>query len=826
MSMLKFTSFGGEVPRLTKRQLPDDKAQVAENLLADTSEFRPLHTDLDPGITLSGFTPGTHCQTLYRYPTNTDTPIGTPLKVSFVRSPIAKDQYDRVYAATLGDEPSSLPPMVLSTGGSGGPVPGSSLRPLGVKFPVNPLTLSVATVDETFLTPSEAVNFERSVLDEMARIVATALTTELWNPAFNLTGMPAFREDPYDTGKGVYQRMYVLTNPTEPVWVWATLNGTPVDNHLWITEVSNAPYKTEGSNRVYYANFNAKVWVWRIAADVSAQTTALKALKLPGTTTSILSDAEITALWAYVRGILPDTPTDTSNPDLKTLLARYQSEYRTLVGFLDQGFPGDITPQMGYNQMIKAFGDLTSTVDGITSFYERQARVDFNSAVLNYFNAKVAGNLPTGESILTEPRYYTFTFVNDRGEESKPYTPGTGEDLPYIEVNQAQNVTVTLPANAVSNAGAGANDFITKWRVYRSATGTSQAAFLFVTELAVGTTTFVDERKTDALNEPLATTTWEPPPTSGGAYLKHLVGLPGGFMAGFIGNTVYFSEPYHPYAWPPEYAIPLQGDVVALGVFGVTLVAFTKRGPVYISGGSPDALSTVVLENNDVCQSPRSVVPVAGGVLFASQNGLCLASQDGVRVLTEALMTKAEWQSHEPHNFICEEMNGVVYMTHSAGALTAALHIPTMKLVRMDLSVKAFYSDYHNGELYAAPPTQSGQSPKVIKLLSGTSVRTARWLSKRIVLEKQTGFAWLAVEGEQTVDTPLNVDIWGYTDDGTQVKIMTATGTSTYSAVVTDTQPIRVEAGRFKDFEVEIQGKCRVSSVLLASSTAELQGVN
>lgn len=836
MSMLKFTTFGGEVPRLTKRDLPDSNAQTAQNLRADTPEFHPLNTDHDPNLSITGMAINTDCKTLYRYPTGSTTPMGSALSLSLVRSPIVDDQYDRVYTAVLYGE-TEYPPKVLSAeAASTAPIPGASLRPLGVKFPVNPCTLSVATVDDTFMTPWESASYEASLMDTIRMIVLSALTPTLWNPAFSLTGMPAFREDPANTGKGTYQRIWTNTTPGSSTPTWNTYNSTPVANHLWTLEIANPAWVVDGAYRTYYLNFPAKVMTWRVAADVSAQTAQLQALVLPGTTDRVLTDGEITALWAAMRLTLPDDPLATNGADLQTLLTRYKVDYRTLVNYLDQGFTGDVTPQAGYQLATKAFYDIQATVDGITSFYETQVKVNFEQAIITHFKSRFTGNLPEGETPLVEPRYYTYTFVNDRGEESKPYQPGSGNtetDLPFIEVNQAQNVTITVPSDFLTDAVVGTDDHITKWRLYRSASGTDAAAFMFVAEIPVATLSYVDIRRTDSLGEVMATTSWSPPPTrvvsAATQYLKHLVALPGGFMAGFLGDTVYFSEPYHPYAWPAEYSIPVRGDVVALGVFGVTLVVLTNRGPVYISGNSPESLSTVVLESNEVCRSPRSVVPVEGGVLFASQNGLCVASQNGVKVLTDQLWTKKEWEALSPGDFICEEMNGVVYMSHTGGVVTAALHLPTMKLVQLDLQVTAWYSDFHTGELFAAKKPATGQSAKVIKLLEGSTLRTAVWRSKRIVLEKETGFAWLRVEGEHTAAAPINVDIYGYFigSDGTEVqeKLTTATGNGTYSAVLVNTTPVRVQTGRYKDFEVQVTGACRVTSVDLFSSTAELQGV-
>lgn len=826
MSVLKFTAFGGEVPRKTKRSLPDNAAQVAENLLADTLEFRPLNTD-STATTITGPAANDVVKTLYRYPTTSSTIIGTTLSLSLVKSTIVDDQYDRVYASVMLGE-AEYPPQVLSGGVA---FPNASLRPLGVVYPTKAPVLTRATVDDAFMTPSEVTGFTESVMTRIRTIVGTALEQVLWNPSFSLSGNAAFREDPNNTNKGVNQRIWTNQTPLSSTPTWNTYNGTPIANHLWTTSITNPAWVTEGSYRTYYANFQAKVRTWRVKADVSAQTAQLVALVIPNTTDRVLSDAEITTLWAALRLQLPDDPLTTASTDLATLLTRYRTEYTTLVNYLDQGFTGDVTPQAGYQLVAQAHAALQASVDGITTFYDTLASSGFDNALLGYFKeVRFTGNIPEGETELVEDRYYTYTFVNDRGEESKPYLPGDGNsdtELPLLSCNQAQTAQIALPSGF--NSGITAVDHITHWRVYRSAAGAQAASFMFVAEVPIGVTTFTDLRRTDSLSESMITTTWFPPPVLSGKCLKHLVQMPGGFLAGFVGNTVYFSEVNHPYAWPVVYAIPCNDDVVALGVFGVTLVVLTKGGPVYMTGSGPESMTKVEIESNEVCQSPRSVVPVSGGVLFASQNGLCVASQQGVQLMTGALWTQKEWQALSPPDVIAEELDGTVYMTHTGGLVMAALHIPTGKLVRMNTSVTAFYSDFSTGELFAALPPASGQVAKYTKLLAGSGLRTGRWRSKRIVLEKEAGFAWLVVEGEQSVSQPLKVDIYCYQlVDGVETITLlnTATGDGSFSAVVTDTQPMRVSVGRYKDFEVEIQGTCRVDSVLLTSSLVELQGVN
>lgn len=827
MSQLKFTAFGGEVPRATKRDLPDSAAQVAENLFADSMEFRPLATDTTPE-TIGLAAADQVVRTMYRYPTDSNTIVGTELQVSVVRSTIPNDPYDRVYASTLSSESQEYNPALLQTGVNPGD---PALRPLGVPYPTEPLALAQATIDDAFLKPNEVTDFRASLLQTIRDIVAESFESYLWNSAFDLNTRAGFRVSPDDSSGAIWQRIFTHTVATNS---WNVYNGQPLERFLWTTEATNPPFYVDSPGvNTYYVDFPAKATLLRIKADVTVQVNKLKALVVPNTTSRIISDVEIDALFTLLRQVFPDDPATSISPEFQAIATQMGADYSKLVSYLDSGFDTSVTPQAGFQLAAQAINGLIAGTGALSALYQDLRNRQFDQLILDYYRqAQIAANVPEGQIELVEARYYTYTLVNTFGEESKPYLPGDGNantELPLIQCTQAQTATVTLPGTLPSEVTSA-----WKWRLYRSAAGTQAAGFFLVAEAPITVTSYTDLRPSDALNENLQTMTWFPPPTHGTGptrYLKNIVTMPGQFLAGFVDNTVYFSEPNHPYAWPPQYALPLNDDIIALGVFGVTLVALTKGRPVYISGSSPESVSRVDMESIEACVSARSVVPVSGGVVFASQNGLCIATQAGIVNMTGKLYTRKEWEALGPSSMVCEEHDGVVYFTRPTPGKMGALHVQSGKLVTFDLSPTALYADHSTGALYAALPPASGQVAKSVKVQKGTGTRTARWRSKRIVLPAEVGFAWLVVEGEQAAAAPLNVDIYGYYIDPTTGNehadlLLTAKSNGTYSAVVVDTRPIRVETGRFKDFEVDITGQCRVTSVVLASSTAELQGVN
>lgn len=835
MSVLKFQAFGGEVPRLTKRGLPDNNAQVAENLLADTMEFQALPTDFNNNTTIAQLGVNEVCRTLYRYPVNSNTPNGTPLQVSTVRSSVAGDEFGRMYLALLGSDAAEYPASVLR--GADLTVD-ANLADLGVPQPGLAPAVAIGSPSASVLTPSEMRVGEQSLMQQIRTICSGMFEENWWNPGFDLSTRPGFRATA-DTA--TWQRVYGVQATGAGTSIipgtWVTFNGTAVARHVWLTAAPNAPaidYSawqlpfmtgSGSANRAIYGNIQAKVRYFSMKSDVSSYRAQLLALTLTGTTELLMTTTDADLLIAKLAAIFPADPTTSVAAEVKNNLATFRQQYDALISYLADGFDEAVAPAAGFALVSQAQATSQGAADAVATYYDSVITAGFDAALVKYFDeTRFSNKFADGETPLVETRVYVTTYVNQWGEESAP-SPASE----VVEPNQYEPVVVTKPAETPA-----AGWFVAKWRVYRSASSSSLASFQYVGELPISTATYTDAKRTEALGEAVPTADyatgelWTPPPMHGTKNLRHLVGLPGGFMAGFIENTVYFSVPYYAHAWPTVYAQVCEGDVLALGVFGNTLVVLTAHGPEYVSGDAPLNMSKVKLESNEVCQSPRSVVPVAGGVLFASQNGLCLASQGGVQNLTKSLWTKPEWLSLQPENFICEEYNGVVYMSHTGGLITAALHIPTMKLVRMDLSVTAFFSDFRTGELFAALPPVTGQVAKVIKLMAGSGTRTGRWRSKRVVLEKETGFAWLRAEGTQSASLPLNVKVWGYlVVDGVEVETLldSATASAGFTAVLTDTNPLRLGTGRYKDFEVEISGQCRVTSVGLFSSTAELQGV-
>lgn len=233
-----------------------------------------------------------------------------------------------------------------------------------------------------------------------------------------------------------------------------------------------------------------------------------------------------------------------------------------------------------------------------------------------------------------ETRAYVYTFVSDWGEEGMPSPPSEATDIRYDS-----GVFVTMQ----TTAPAPFNGYINRVRVYRTATGTQGAEFFYVGEVAIQTpgspVSLTDDIKPIALGEVLPSTDWAMPPNK----LQGLVQMPNGFMAGFVGNTLYFSEPYMPHAWPDRYRKTVTDDIVGIAVYGQTLVVATTGQPYIATGTDPGSVSAAKLDVYAPCLSKSGVCSVGMGVAYPSFDGLVIVSAAGAQVVTQNHFTKAQW---------------------------------------------------------------------------------------------------------------------------------------------------------------------------------------
>lgn len=413
-----------------------------------------------------------------------------------------------------------------------------------------------------------------------------------------------------------------------------------------------------------------------------------------------------------------------------------------------------------------------------------------------------------------DSRFYVVAFVTDWGEESEPSPVSE-----MVEVDANDKVQITRPATMGGFNYAARN--IAKWRIYRSNTSDSGAAWQLVAEPLITVTSYLDDKPSSELDALQPQFTWSEPPyrqdgqyegwpkpvVGTNAYLRGLVGMPNGIMAGFLDNTVAFCEPYVPYAWPVEYQITTEHPIVGMAVFGQTLFVGTAGNPYFITGAHSASMSAEKIESNQSCASARSIVGVYGGVIYASPDGLCLASNSGVQVITLQHFTREDWQQLGPSTMMGAEHEGIYYLFYEGnGGGCLAFDLQAKKMGYVDLKASAVWVDRINDLMYVA------KDGVVLECFAGTGKRQGRWRSSIAPTPAQKPIAWLKVYGEHSPAMPAVVR-W-YAD-----------GQLRHTATVTGLNPVRLPAGRWLEHEIEVQCEARISRVLLCSTTQELQAV-
>lgn len=249
----------------------------------------------------------------------------------------------------------------------------------------------------------------------------------------------------------------------------------------------------------------------------------------------------------------------------------------------------------------------------------------------------------------SETRAYLITYSDVYGQESAPST------ATLLTCNDDAEITVSW--GAVSDqAGYAGYQYV---NVYRTVPGESTSVFFYVGRTASSNTSFLDNipAAATALNDVLQSTTWAVPPD-----LDGFVAHPNGFLVGFKGRDVYFSEPYRPHAWPVEYTLSVADDIVALGIFGSNIAVLTDGTPYVVSGIRPEAMSITNLVEVAPCVSRRSVATLPGSVVYASIDGLMLLTSAGIRPALSKYVSRDEWLAEfSPYNIMATTDSSTKY---------------------------------------------------------------------------------------------------------------------------------------------------------------------
>lgn len=256
----------------------------------------------------------------------------------------------------------------------------------------------------------------------------------------------------------------------------------------------------------------------------------------------------------------------------------------------------------------------------------------------------------------TATRAYVYTLVSQYGEEGPPSNPTTGV------FSASSGWTLTNFDTTVNNSSSRPSF---RKRIYRTVPGLATSSFFFVAEIPLTDTIYVDNNSdsTVASNNLLESTRWFEPSTS----MVGFVCMPNGYLVGWSQRRLMFSEPYRPHAWPPQYELATEYEIVGLAVWGDLLVIGTRSAPYIGQGVAPAAFFMRKIGQVEPCLSRRGIVSSVRGVYYPSLNGLALVNNNGLEIVTRDILTKQEWDDFSPRTLYAAQL-GEQYLAFSDSA--------------------------------------------------------------------------------------------------------------------------------------------------------------
>lgn len=392
-----------------------------------------------------------------------------------------------------------------------------------------------------------------------------------------------------------------------------------------------------------------------------------------------------------------------------------------------------------------------------------------------------------GEGFQEVETSYVITFVSDLGEESAPSFP----------TNTVKRWDGDL-VNGVSLSGlpvASGEFVIVAKRIYRIELN---GVFQFVDEVAASADTYNDVVQTDELGEPVPTEGWLPPNEA----MIGLTALPNGILMGWWGNTVAFSEPFQPHAWPVQYRLALDYDVVGAAVAAQGVILATQGSPYLIAGTDPASMSVNEIDIIQACMSKRSVVDMGNYVMYASPDGLVAAGGLEAPVISEPHITPRQWRDrYKPESIQAYKWDDRYLAFYDNGVTKGAFTFrPSEGFREFTDYADAGYVDELTGDLYIKDGTS-------LKIWDEGPLHTYTWESKEFSIPPGRYYAVAKIDAE---NYPVNFEFY---IDGVLAKTIAVSNRKSFRLPTT---------ARYRDCKFKVTGSDPVNFIQLATMKSEI----
>lgn len=420
-----------------------------------------------------------------------------------------------------------------------------------------------------------------------------------------------------------------------------------------------------------------------------------------------------------------------------------------------------------------------------------------------FTSAPSVNNATAAAGAATSSRAYIYTEITTFGEEGPPSVV-TSADI--VDAADGATVTLALPA-ATSGVYS-----IAKRRIYRA---DLNGIFRFVKDVSgtsAGNTT--EAVKDSSLGEEIESTDNLAPPDDVSSShpdgpMLGITTMPNGITAGFSGNTLLFSEAFLPHSYPLANQLTTKEDIVGIVSIASGLLVTTKGKPLIAGGTDPSAMSLVEIDANLPNSNKRSLVDMGEYALYASPDGLVIASNSGVSLVTQQIFTRDQWQDYYPENIEAYEYEGkylgFTWDGSNSSTKKGFIFDPRGQknaFVNLDFYATAGFNDRENDELYLV----IGGTLK--KFARSSNARTYTWKSKEFYsnLPISPGVAKVSAESYNSLTFKLYAD-----------------GSLKHTQTVTSNNLFRLPGGyKAKAFHIILEGTDPINEVCVYESPREI----
>lgn len=806
MSAVKITNFLGKAPKISTELLPNTAAQVARNCKLYSGDLIPF---VEPVVFANAGRTGT-IRTLYALK---DPSTGAYVWLSWadvidIATPSASDDEEQRFYYT-GDGKPKVTTYELATSGSV-PYPNDYYE-LGLPLPTQQLTTSA-----TSFTTKTSSSFARDA-GNIVTLVLSAAHGLKSGTSITVSGF-SFRNGTYSqsgttvtvtlNGHGLASGATVTLDFTSGTAVDGTFAITVTDANTF-TVVASASATTSGDVRLDIRNLNAT----NVACTVVNSTTVTYFSPGPQITTVSSSDGKLdlgglTQARSYVYSwftpwdeeSIASKPSDdlfikegqvvtvtnipTAKPSGKNFV-RGVRLYRTLASVSGTNY-----------FLLNTLWFPTRVVSGRRISNVSRVRTEFphNFGIDDRFkisNASTSSFNITGGIVTDIINDYVFEYAQtDSDQVEVSLTTG---DV-YHDVSEDP------PTSAAVYWGDGGNF------------------------------DFVDDFDSKALTISLDSDNYEQPPDD----LQGLVVIQNNILAGFSGNVVYFSEPGLFHAWPTEYAITLEHNVVGLVPTSGFLLVLTDSYPYTITGSDPAVFSQARIDANYPCLNRRSIVNMGFGIVYSTHEGLAVFSPSiGPALITKLLYNSDTWNADlDPTTIVAVFYNDNYFASHSTGAITFERDGKDQNIggffVDHDFTFTAAWYDSLNNRLFIV----SGTNGDILEWNVLTQpAATMEWKSKTIITKNFVNLGAARVIADYTDVTTIwdntttnwesNTELWNTSDEVTFRLYVNKQLIFTTTRNSDDT--FRLPTGYKSDtFEIGVEGNVRIRAVHLGATPRSL----